>query len=73
MKIIPLYKYTRANGGITISPVKPEGEYTEMLRLVADENKLLTNDDVTTSCIDVVTADGWYEVENVNEEQGGEE
>lgn len=64
MQIINLYKYTREDGGITVSPIKPDTEYTEMFRLVADEGKLLTNDDITTSCIDTDSTDGWYEIDD---------
>lgn len=63
MQTVILYRYSRPDGGITTSPVKPNGDYTEMYRLVADEGKALTNDGVNfTSCIDVASADGWYEV-----------
>ena len=64
MQIIPIYKFTREDGGVTVSPNKPNCEYTEMCRLVADEGKLLTKDGVdTTSCTDVESADGWYEID----------
>ena len=64
MQIIKLYKYNRPDGGVTVSPVVPEGEYTTMVRLVADEGKELTQDGVnTTPCADVESADGWYEVD----------
>ena len=69
MQIITLYKYTRADGGTTVSPVKPECEHTELVRLVADEGKVLTKDGENfTSCIDTDTADGWYEVEAETDE-----
>jgi hypothetical protein len=64
MQPIKLYKYNRKNGGVTVSPIKPDCEYTEMVRLVADEGKALTNDGENfTSCIDTDTANGWYEVD----------
>jgi hypothetical protein len=64
MQTIMLYKYTRADGGITVSPIEPNCEYVPMYRLVADEGKELTKDGVnTTACTDVESADGWYEVE----------
>ena len=64
MQIIELYKYKRENGGTTISPIKPSCEYTEMVRLVADEEKVLTRDGENfTTCVDTETADGWYEVD----------
>ena len=68
MQIIPLYRYIRKNGGITVSPNKPDTEYTEMVRLVEDDGKVLTKDGENfTTCVDTDTADGWYEVE-VNED-----
>ena len=69
MEIIKLYKYTRPEGGVTVSPIMPEGEYTEMVRLVADEGKLLTKDgENLTSCVDTETEAGWYEVDAPEEE-----
>ena len=67
---IPLYKYKREDGGISVSPIKPAGEYTEMVRLVADEGKMLTKDGVNLHyCKDTDTADGWYEVDEPTENQ----
>lgn len=64
MQTINLYKYNREGGGITVSPVKPNGEYFEMFRLVADEGKELTKDGVEFyPCVDVDSVDGWYEVD----------
>lgn len=64
MQIIKLYKYKRANGGVTVSPVKPSREYKEMCRIVADEGMLLKKGDVLTSCADVDSTEGWTEVED---------
>ena len=64
MQIINLYKYTRENGGITVSPNKPDTDFTVMRRIVADEGKLLTNGDITTSCIDTDSTYGWYEIDD---------
>mgnify|MGYP006976607631 CR=1 FL=1 len=64
MQTINLYKYHRADGGVTVSPNKPESEYTEMYRLVADEGKALTKDNENfTLCIDTDSTEGWYEVD----------
>lgn len=74
MEIIKLYKFIRPEGGVTVSPVMPEGEYTEMVRLVADEHKLLTKDGENfTSCVDTDSADGWYEVDEPEEPEEPEE
>lgn len=73
MQIITLYRYERTNGGVTISPVKPDCEYTEMVRLVADEGKMLTKDgENLTSCADTTTAEGWYEVDEPEEPESNE-
>lgn len=63
MQIIPLYKYEREGGGITVSPIKPNVEYTEMYRLVADEGKVLTNGKDVAWCVDVESVDGWIEID----------
>ena len=69
MQIIDLYRYTRPDGGVTVSPVKPEGEYEPMYRLVADEGMALTKDgENLTSCADVESVEGWYEVAIVDGE-----
>lgn len=66
MQIKTLYKTIRPNGGVTVSPNIPEDEmYVEiMLRLIADEGKLLTiNGTDTYPCIDVESDEGWYEID----------
>lgn len=69
MQIINLYRYTRPDGGVTVSPVRPEGEYAPMYRLVADEGMALTKDgENLTSCADVESVIGWYEVETTEGE-----
>lgn len=70
MQTIPLYRYTRPDGGVTVSTVKPSGEYTELSRLVADEGYTLTNGETTTPCVDTDNPGVWSEVadtENPNE------
>ena len=63
MQIVNLYKYIRDDGGTTVSPTKPNTEYTEMFRLIADEGKELMNGDVRTPCIDVEHIEGWTEID----------
>lgn len=63
MQIINLYKYIREGGGVTVSPIKPECEYTELYRIVADEAKVLVKDEVTTTCADVDSLEGWTEID----------
>lgn len=68
MQIINLYKYERADGGITVSPIKPDCEYTEMYRLVADEGKVLTNGEIIMASVDVEHTEGWVEIDEPKEE-----
>lgn len=72
MQNVTLYKYTRDDGGITVSPVKPEDtDYTTLSRLIADEGKELVNGETRTICIDTDTPDDWTEedtIEETNEE-----
>ena len=64
MQIITLYRYERENGGVTVSPNKPDVECTEMYRLVADEGKVITKDGMNTAfCTDVEATEGWYEID----------
>ncbi len=67
MIINKLYRYNRARGGITVSLNKPNCEYTELVRLMADEGKRLTkNGEKLYSVIDQETAEGWYEIDDPN-------
>lgn len=70
MQTIKLYRFTRPDGGVTTSPVKPDTEYTELFRLVADEGYLLTNGETVTTCTDTDNPEAWREIpdtDNPNE------
>lgn len=74
MQKIILYRYRRSDGGLTIGPNQPEGEYTMLSRLIADEGKVLTDGtDFTTPCIDVDDVSGWYEIDEPEPEEVDEE
>lgn len=62
MQIITLYRIIRPDGGVTVSPVKPDGEYTELYRLIADDGMVLTNGETVTACTDTNTPDVWAEI-----------
>ena len=62
MQTITLYKYEREGGGTTVSPNKPNTEYTITYRLVADEGMVLTNGEVQTTCIDTDNPQEWTEI-----------
>lgn len=68
MEIKTLYKYKREDGGTTVSPIKPNCEYTELYRLIAAEGMELVKDDIHTCCVDTDNIEGWEEVELPEEE-----
>lgn len=67
MQVKELYKFRRPDGGVDVSPIRPDGEYETMYRVIADEGKLVTlNGEDCYLCIDTVSVDGWYEVDDPN-------
>jgi hypothetical protein len=71
MQIITLYKYKRADGGITVSPINPHPKkFDSMYRIVADEGKVLTNGITKTTCADIEIDDffNWREIDAPMEE-----
>ena len=66
MQKIPLYRYIREDGGVTVSTVKPDVEYTNMFRLVADEGYILTDGVSKTNCTDVYDPAPWTEIVDAN-------
>ena len=64
MQIIPLYRYRRPEGGITVSPVRPKCEYTELFRIIADDGYILKHGETVTSCIDTDNLSVWQEIED---------
>lgn len=73
MEIRTLYKYQREDGGVSVSPVKPETECVETYRIIADEGKLVTNDNANFhSVIDSDIKEGWTEVVEATDEDYAE-
>lgn len=62
MQKITLYRFTRADGGVTVSTEKPDTEYTELFRLVADEGYVLTDGTNITPCVDTDDVSAWSEI-----------
>lgn len=73
MQTIPVYRYTRPDGGVSVSPVKPEGECTELYRLVADEGMVLTDGVNYAACADTAKPELWYEVPDPDHDPGDED
>ena len=62
-----LYKTHRPDGGVDVSPIQPDGDYELLYRVIADEGKLVTdNGEDLYYCVDVESAEGWYEVDDPN-------
>ena len=72
MQKITLYRYVRADGGVTVSPVKPDGEYTELFRLASDEGMVLTDGKQYVSCVDTDAPYAWTEVVDTETDEATE-
>lgn len=69
MKKVALYRYTREDGGVTVTPSRPKtAGYTIKYRLIADEGMTLTNGETTMTCVDVDSVAGWSEIVDETEE-----
>ena len=68
MQKVILYRFRREDGGYSVSPNRPEGEYETRVRLIADDGKALTDGKVVTQCTDAESADGWTEIDAPGED-----
>lgn len=62
MQKMTLYRYVREDGGISVSPIRPDVPYTELTRLVAEENRYLTDGKQTAVCVDTDHPEAWQEI-----------
>lgn len=62
MTVRTVYRFVRADGGVTVSPRKPDCEYTLLSRLIADEGCVITDGADFFDCIDVASPEGYSEV-----------
>ena len=68
MIVKTLYRVQRADGGIDVTPNKPDGQpYTETYRLIADDGKVLTDGVNEFICIDTDYPNLYSEVEATEE------
>lgn len=62
MIIMNTYKYYEDERHYCVSPTKPDCEYTEAVRLIAEEGHALTKDGINYYyCVDADSVDGWLE------------
>lgn len=64
MQDVILYRYTRENGGVMNSTIKPDCSYSIRHRLIADEGKILVNGDQNSACIEIDDTAGLSEIDN---------
>lgn len=64
LKIV-LYRYVRPDGGVTVSPIKPDCEYVAQWRLISDRGMMLTDGVAITTCTDTDNPSAWSEVEGI--------
>lgn len=71
MIIMTTYKYKEGEHGYAVSPRKPDCEYTEGIRLIAEPGHAITKDGINYFyCLDVESADGWLEIPGEWNEEG---
>lgn len=64
MTVKLLYRYTREDGGISVSPTEPKQEHSVLYRIIADEGMSLVRDGQTFGSVtDTKFQDGWSEIE----------
>ena len=49
-----IYRYQRPDGGYTVTPIKPDGNYDIRWRLIAEQGMAITNGEKTVIVIDVI-------------------
>lgn len=57
-----LYRIAREDGGTTVTPNKPTGDYTETYRLIAEDGNVLTDGTNYYVCIDTDTPEQYEEI-----------
>ena len=68
-----LYRVTRSDGGIDVTPNKPaDGTYTESYRLIADEGMVLADGTSTYVCIDTDEPNKYTEILDATDEDYAE-
>ena len=64
-----LYRIKRLDGGIDVTPNKPDhDDYTETYRVIAEEGMILTDGVDTFGCIDTDEPEKYSEIEDTSED-----
>ena len=73
MKTIEIYKFRRADGGITVATEKPKRGYIKGIRYIADKGKLLVHGDETRKSVDEFGQRAWAEIDAPKDSEKEEE
>lgn len=58
-----LYRYTRNDKGVTVSPIEPKVSYETLYRVIADEGMVLVrNGETCGRVVDTASPEEWSEV-----------
>ena len=63
-----LYRFTRTEGGVTVSMNKPDRDYETLSRLIADAGKVLTDGTNIFCCVDTDKPEQFYEIDIPSED-----
>lgn len=64
-----LYRVTRSDGGVDVTPNKPmDGTFIETYRLIADDGMILTNGENTYTCVDTDYPENYTEISETEDE-----
>lgn len=64
MQDVILYRYADGQGGAIVSPEMPDGEYSALHRLIADDGCMLTDGNTVCECVDTDNPENWAEIPN---------
>lgn len=58
-----LYRVTRSDGGVSVTPTKPNHDsFTETYRVIADDGMILTDGENTYTCVDTDKPNKYTEI-----------
>lgn len=63
MIIKTIYRYSQGDK-TTVSPTKPNVDYTETYRIIAEDGMAITNGVVECECIDTDDTSAWHDCES---------
>ena len=62
MIIKTIYRFYK-DGSTIVSPIKPDADYTETYRIIAEDGMAITNGSIECECIDTDDTSAWHDCE----------